>query len=63
MEDKYVIVLTWDSCDPMVYGLFDSYYDADKWRKNYKWDEYDKNNELSFNIEKLKGVYPHAYKK
>ena len=37
MEDKYVIVLTWDSCDPMVYGLFDSYYDADKWRKNYKF--------------------------
>ena len=53
-KDKYVVVMTWDSCDPMVYGLFNNYEDAEKWRKNYEWDEYDMNNELSFNIEKLK---------
>ena len=62
-KKKYVMVLSWDSCDPMVYGLFDNYEDAEKWKKEYEIDDYDYKNDLSFDIQELKGAYPHAYKK
>ncbi len=55
-KNKYVVIANWDSCDSMVYGLFDSYEDANKFRDNYKWDDYDRNNELYLEVEKLQGV-------
>ncbi len=55
-KNKYVVIANWDSCDSMVYGLFDSYKDANKFRDNYKWDDYDSRHELYLEVEKLQGV-------
>tara|TARA_R100000742_G_C4264204_1_gene82088 strand:- start:603 stop:770 length:168 start_codon:yes stop_codon:yes gene_type:complete len=51
---KYVVIASWCSTDSMVYGLFDSYEEAKKFIDNYKWDEYDKNNELRLEVDYLR---------
>tara|TARA_R100001443_G_C3294359_1_gene163650 strand:+ start:467 stop:637 length:171 start_codon:yes stop_codon:yes gene_type:complete len=53
MKDKYVVIANWDSCDSQVFGLFDSYEDANKWREKWDWSEYDSRHELYLDIEKL----------
>jgi len=54
MENKYVVIAMWDSCDPSVYGLFKSYKKANKFRKKWEWDERDEN--MYLQIEKLQGT-------
>ncbi len=56
MKEKYIVVQTWCSSDPIVHGPFKSYKKAEKWIKNYTWDNYDCNNELSMDISRLKPV-------
>ena len=53
MKDKYVVIANWDSCDSQVFGLFDSYEDANKWMEKWDWSEYDSRHELYLDIEKL----------
>lgn len=54
--NKYVVIANWDSCDSMVYGLFDSIEDANKFRDNYKWTDYDSRHELYLEVEKVNWV-------
>lgn len=54
--DKFVVIANWDSCDSMVYGLFDSIEDANKFCDNWKWDDYDSRHELYLEVEKLREV-------
>ena len=56
MKDKYIVVQSWCSSDPMVHGPFKSYKLAEKWIKDYSWDNYDCNNELSMNVNHLTEV-------
>lgn len=56
MNEKYIVVQTWCSSDPVVHGPFKSYKKAEKWIKNYCWDNYDRNNELSMDISRLRPV-------
>ena len=56
MNEKYIVVQTWCSSDPIVYGPFKSYKKAEKWIKHYSWDNYDRNNELSMDISRLRPV-------
>ena len=56
MKDKYIVVQTWCSCDPIVHGPFKSYNRAEQWIKKYTWDNYDRKNELSMDISKLRPV-------
>lgn len=52
----YVVIANWDSCDSMVYGLFDSYEEANKYRENWNWTDYDSRHELYLDVEKIKVV-------
>ena len=52
----YVVIANWDSCDSMVYGLFDSYEEANKYRENLSWTDYDSRHELYLDVEKIKVV-------
>tara|TARA_R100000734_G_scaffold18634_1_gene15996 strand:+ start:2685 stop:2861 length:177 start_codon:yes stop_codon:yes gene_type:complete len=56
MNEKYIVVQTWCSSDPIVTGTFKSYKLAEQWIKNYSWDNYDRNNELIMDISKLREV-------
>ena len=47
MKKQYVVVVTYDSCDPMIYGVFKSEEEADKAEKkilkgfnDYDWRHY-----------------------
>lgn len=53
MNERYIVVQTWCSCDPIVHGTFKSYNKAEQWIKNYSWSNYDHNNELSMYINRL----------
>ena len=33
MKDKYIVIQMWDSCDPIVVGIFKSQKQAEKWIK------------------------------
>ena len=46
MKDKYIVIQMWDSCDPIVVGIFKSQKQAEKWVKKYRWSSYDQNNDL-----------------
>lgn len=52
----FVVTATWDSCEPIVYGLFDSYEEANKYCKNYKRTDYDWRHELCLDVTELKVV-------
>ena len=54
--DKFVVIANWDSCDSVVYGLFDSIEDANEFCDNWEWDEYDSRHEFYLQVEKLRGV-------
>jgi hypothetical protein len=54
--DKFVVIANWDSCDSVVYGLFDSIEDAKEFCDNWEWDEYDSRHEFYLQVEKLRGV-------
>lgn len=54
--DKFVVIANWDSCDSMVYGLFDSIEDAQEFCDNWKLDDYDSRHEFYLEIEKLREV-------
>ena len=56
MKDKYIVILMWDSCDPIVVGIFKSQKQAEKLIKKYRWSSYDQNNDLIMDISKLKEV-------
>jgi|TARA_R100001082_G_C4351520_1_gene154786 hypothetical protein len=53
MKEQYVVIANYDSCDSQVYGLFDSYEEANKYRDNWKWDDYDSRHELYLEVEKI----------
>ena len=50
---RYIIIQTWDSCNPSACGIFKSESEAAAYIKNYKWDNYDLNNDLEFHITPL----------
>tara|TARA_R100000908_G_C3735198_1_gene133337 strand:+ start:732 stop:911 length:180 start_codon:yes stop_codon:yes gene_type:complete len=54
--EKYVVIANWNSCDSMVYGLFDSIEEANEFRDNYKWSDYDSRHELYLEIEEIMWV-------
>ena len=56
--DKFVVIASWDSCEPIVYGSFDSYNDAQVFIDKWVWNEYDSRHELCLDISRLhnKGV-------
>jgi|TARA_R100000655_G_scaffold84534_1_gene124148 hypothetical protein len=56
MKDKYIVIQMWDSCDPIVVGIFKSQKQAEKWIKKYRWSSYDQNNDLIMDISKLNEV-------
>ena len=54
----YVIVVTWDNCDPEVFGLFQSEEDAEA-KVEYiesKWTEWNWNHHPCVSVEKLMEV-------
>ena len=51
---KFVVIASWDSCDPEVYGLFDSIKDANKFIDNWKWSDYDSRHAFHLLVEKLR---------
>ena len=54
--DKYVVIANWNSCDSMVYGLSDSIEDANNFKDDYKWTDYDSRHELYLEVEKVNWV-------
>ena len=52
---SYVIVITWNNCDPEVYGVFGTEEDAEKNLKYIqgKWEEWEWGHNPHSSIEKL----------
>tara|TARA_R110002020_G_scaffold135975_2_gene303525 strand:- start:887 stop:1066 length:180 start_codon:yes stop_codon:yes gene_type:complete len=57
--NKYVVIYSTDSCDSIIYGMFNSYEEADNWIDDYiknKWDEYDTNNDAHLESCRVKEI-------
>ena len=56
--EAFVVTAFWDSCEPIVYGLFDSYEEAQTFVNKWVWNDYDSRHELNLDISRLqkKGV-------
>lgn len=52
----FVVTANWDSCDSMVYGLFDSYEEAQTFINKWVWTDYDSRHELYLDVTELKVV-------
>ncbi len=58
MENKYCIVVTYDSCDPMVYGVFKSENKAEKAERKIRtgFNDYDWRHLQSVTIRRIMEV-------
>ena len=58
MKNQYVIVVTYDSCDPIIYGIFKSENEAKKAEKKIlkRFTDYDWRHQDSVTIEKITTV-------
>ena len=58
MKKQYVVVVTYDSCDPIIYGIFKSENEAKKAEKKIlkRFTDYDWRHQDSVTIEKITTV-------